>query len=97
MLRVAMSAKGFPFEKSVKDVHLGWPQRPSTERGYEEHPKLSDVSMQTPDVKRLLGIWVSALALFMGRLLLAPLQPVRQPFYKRFLWAALMACLPTST
>jgi hypothetical protein len=97
MLSVAMSAQGFPFQKSEKGVRLGCGQPPSSDRRYEEHSQLSKLSKQQLDVRGLLGIWVSALALFMARLLLLPLERTRQPFYKRFMWAALMVCLPKRT
>lgn len=89
-----MSAKGFSFQESEKGVPFEWRKRPSSDSSHEEHSQLSNVSEQAPGVKRLLGIWLSALALFAARLLLVPLQRTHQPFYKRFLWAALMVCLP---
>jgi hypothetical protein len=92
-----MSTKGFSFQKSEKGVPFEWRKRPSSDNSHEEHPQLSNVSEQAPGINRLLGIWLSALALFMARLLLVPLQRTHQPFYKRFLWAALMVCLPKST
>jgi len=62
----------------------------STKAGYEKRPNLSDSEEQIWDMKFILGMWGSALIVFMAHLLLTPLERTRQPFYKRFIWAAMM-------
>lgn len=87
MLRIAMSVKAFPFDKFEQSIPRDWDNSPPGERRRGELPQQPNLSKQAPDLKQLLGIWTSSLAIFVAR----------QPFYKRFLWAALMVCLPRST
>jgi hypothetical protein len=87
MLRIAMSVKTFSFDKLEQSIPHDWDNSPSSESRHGELSQLPNLPKQAPDLKRLFGIWTSSLAIFV----------VRQPFYKRFLWAALMVCLRRST
>jgi hypothetical protein len=62
----------------------------STEAGCEKRPNLSDSEEQIWEMKFMLGMWGSALIVFMARFLPTPLERTQQPFYKRFIWAAIM-------
>jgi hypothetical protein len=83
MLRIAMSAKAFSFDKLEQSTPRHWDNSPSSESRHGEISQLPNLPKQAPGLKLLLGIWTSSLAIFVAR----------QPFYKRFLWAALMVCL----
>jgi hypothetical protein len=87
MLRIAMSVKGFSFNKFEQSIPRDWDNSPSSERRHEKPSQPSNLSNLATDLKQLIGIWTSSLAIFVAR----------QPLYKRFLWAALMVCLPRST
>jgi hypothetical protein len=87
MLRITMSVKAFSFDKSEQSILRDCDNSPPSESRHGELSQLPNLPKQAPDLKRLLGIWTSSVAIFVAR----------QPFYKRFLWAALMVCLRRST
>jgi len=87
MLQIAMSVKAFSLDKLEQSIPRDWDKSPSSESRHGELSQPPNLPKQAPNLKQLLGIWTSSLAIFV----------VRQPFYKRFLWAALMVCLRRST
>jgi hypothetical protein len=82
-----MSVKAFSSEKLEQSIPRDWDNSPSSKRRHGEPSQLSNLSNLATDLKQLLGIWTSSLAILVAR----------QPLYKRFLRAALMVCLPRST
>jgi hypothetical protein len=77
-----MSVKAFSFDKLEQSIPRDCDNSTSSESKHGEFSQLSNLPKQAPDLKQLLGIWTSFLAIFVAR----------PPFYKRFLWAALMVC-----
>ena len=53
----------------------------------------STLTKQRGDAQRMLGMWISILTVFVARKYVIPIERDRQPFYKRFLWAAIVVCI----
>jgi hypothetical protein len=65
----------------------------STESKCEAHPNPPKLTNQRWNAGVMLGMWVSIWVVFAARKLLMPIERNRQPFYTRFLWAAIMVCI----
>jgi hypothetical protein len=93
-----MSTKSHTSKTSSGDAARKRRDPTSTDSNCEARPSPPKLTNQRWNAEAMLGMWIfgmwiSIWVVFEARKLFVPIERNRQPFYTRFLWAAIMVCI----